>query len=99
MSKATYELGKLVGQTKAFVLQSPLNFAVSVVFATLYCLALWVFCYRSGFPLGGVVPDPPYMRIPFFGSPSDWSQDQTGLAVVLMTITWIGAVKIAANKR
>lgn len=92
MSKFMYEAGRFIGQTKRFVLKSPFRFTLSVLFAVLYFLLCWAFLYQAY----DYAVTTPTIDIPFLGRVAGWDQDQSIMGLLLMTVIWIGAIKIDA---
>lgn len=94
ITRAFFELGKLYAESKSFATSSPLRFAVAVVFLFFYVLVWWAAIYRlSNFEF----PSPPDLRMPFLGEPYEWKIDNTITTTLVMTVIWIGAVKVASK--
>jgi hypothetical protein len=89
--KLSRQAGLFVGQSIHLATKSGLNFTVSVLGVILYFLLAWSALHGSGWI---DLPYPPNISIPFLGRPSDWSLDQSVIGLVLMTVIWVGVVKI-----
>ena len=92
VAKVAYELGRFTGQTSRFALKSPLRFTLSVLFAVLYLLLIWAYLHELD--RYNTLFYPPSISIPFLGHPSDWSAEQSIGGLLLMTLIWVGSVKI-----
>jgi hypothetical protein len=95
-----------------FMVSTPWTFAASVPFIALYLLDLWTVLHAlidgtSRFGWAGHhwsfypsirFPQPPAVHIPFLGEPGGWSVESAVWGLVIMTLSWAGAVHIFAKK-
>ncbi len=84
--------GRFVGQTVRLATKSGFNFTISVLAVMLYFLFGWAALYRAEWFRD--FPYPPEIAVPFLGHPNDWSLDQSVVGLIVMTVIWVGAVKI-----
>lgn len=80
--------------TKLFAFSTPFRFCVSTVFAIIYPLHLWTYIHLLDHR---DFPSPHNIKLPFLGGPSYWDSQESTISILVMTIFWIGAVKINAR--
>jgi hypothetical protein len=95
-----YQAGKLFGQSRWFASSTPLRFAIACVYLFLFVVLSWAIlsnAFRYDFP------SPPHFSIPFLGRPYEWAEDSkigaTWVGFIVLILTWIGVVKIAARNQ
>ena len=99
MSTVLYKAGVLTGQSKWFALSTPLRFAITCFYLFLFVMLAWVILANDNYKF----PSPPSFHIPFIGRPSEWASDHgintTWVGLIVLVLTWVGVVKIAARNQ
>jgi rubrerythrin len=78
-------------------LSTPLRFAIACIYLFLFVVLSWVILAYDNYNF----PSPPSFHIPFIGRPSEWARhhgvDTTWVGLIVLVLTWVGVVKIAAR--
>jgi hypothetical protein len=98
-------ISRFMSQTWKFATRTPWVFSVSVLFAFVYLMDVWVLLYRVSWQKIGwpnhhlliEIPRPPDFSIPILGEPLWWPTNSALWGFTVLTIMWIGSVWIASR--